>query len=85
MAAKCNDPANPLSKDTSFRFQFKENAAAILRTVCGESMPLLADSYAKSPGRETIARALEALGAHCVPRLEGWLEHESPQVRSEAL
>lgn len=86
MAEKCNERGHPLSKDGAFRFKFQHNASVVLRAVCAESMPSLADYYAKSPGkREVIALALERGGVDFIPHLEGWLRHESPEVRLAAL
>jgi hypothetical protein len=86
MAEKTVEQGHLLNKAGSFRFRFRHNAAPILRAVCIESMPSLANHYANSPGkREVISSALARGDDTIVPHLESWLEHESPLVRLEAL
>lgn len=86
MAEKCNEKGHPLSKDSRFKWNFRNNASVILRAICIESMSSLADHYAQSSGkRELTSRALGRGEDDVVPHLELWLQHESPLVRREAL
>jgi len=86
MAERCNEQGHPLSKDSRFKWNYRNNVSVILRAICPKSMPALADHYAQSSGkRELISRALESGEDDLIPHLEAWLQHESPLVRREAL